>query len=1021
MIAYKQLGQLIPIEEIRTKTRRSINTVGSANYYQQSPASSSDKQTVTTSQSFISIVVTEIVSVFSQKESSIYSLPNIKTEANPLDKPDPYIELTFMHNKLGQQENLTNFRCVQLQDSETVPFAFNNNRVLSVEQAAFAVANEPSSQQNSDQINTNDYRFLAKTANCQTIFTNLTQTTCRCTSLGTFTVLADLGTNDELLNQSKIQNRLQFILQLNHLCELSCSLCIVILIITIVSFYFHKNNLKSTKTINHLLFLRNNQTYLPGNLTFSKYQNILLSNQAKLNYLICLFFLECSMFASLTLSETSHKNQVFCRIASLAVHYFILTTFSWLLFNCFVSSYLLAFTEKRQHQQTATTYNNQHFVILNPDLITTTTASSLDLQSATRHNVLHTFKLLTYLLPGLIVFVSFLIDPPAYCSKNWIVNQSSNETQSICWHVFDNMYIMFLLVPLIALLLASIVFVIYSLIIRMNTKHSTDQKSNKQFSYQTDINNQKVQRSSKHSLFASNTVVNLFNTLISTVCWMFGLFYLNNLLENFENFYFNNQIIEPLQQQEQSTYAEPMLLTSNLFTRPFNQFPDSNIALFSSLFTVLNVFNCLVLLIKLGIQDGLIRPLFSQVLRFFSLRTKQQSIHTPSQLYMAPNYYDDHNQRTNSTNSETLKYDPKRFYLNGGKFDQNSANSFAAQPQQQPLIPPPQIITMKNNLNNASNKPQFNPKNLKLDDDDVYENDVQQQDFSEQIDQQTSEQSDAENFNSKTPISFDDDEQFENKDLYFKKNKAYGQRNLNQTNRAQLEHFYECIEDANQAQFYEPMMYSAAYGTQQHLDYPQRLLNQAKYNRYTNNQLQSFNNLNTSDYENPIDNSRSIKTNKLLRNYSSNDFLNERDSQSRLDQPLLPTNAQNLNLSMVNHRNFKKFNMNRFNPTSLNNSFSSTIGRNELSASINGLRNSNNFRTNRQKKDLMTEKEQNLKQIQQQLKQYQMQLIMNNSKNLNQDEELKDQQNCLGNSQTAQQNSYLSSNSSVSDNVNSSV
>ena len=1033
-IIYEQLGQLMPIEEIqKTKIKRSINTLDTANSNQISPTS--DR---TQSASAFSMVVSEIVSVFSQKESSVYSLPNSKA-----DDPEPYIELTFNHNKLGLQENLTNYRCVQLQDSETIAYTMNsNNRVLSVEQAAFAVRNEQVNQPGTSQVSSTDIHFLAQSSACQTLHTNSTQTTCRCSSLGTFTVLADFGSSNNGY-PTDIQNR-YLMLKLNRICMFFCAICAILLLITIVSFYFHKSNLRSTKTINQLLFLRNNQSQLPGHLPKAiNYQNILLSDQAKINYLICLLFLQCAMLISLALSESAQNNQVFCRLASLAIHYFVLTVFSWLLFDCFISSYLLVFTESKQHQQNqATNYSfnqAQPLVVLNANgFTTTTTTSSLDLRNSARQYTLRTCKLLTYLLPLFIVVLSSWIDPASYCSKSWrllstSIQQSSNELYAICWHSFDNIYIMFFVVPLIALLLAAIVFIVVSIALRLRMKHLTAQQSNKQFTFLTNnCSEAKPQQAthSKHNLFASNTRLNLFNILITTCCWLSASFYLNTLLETFESVHFNGQLIE--QSTELPTYTEP-LLTSNSIARSFTQLPGSNLALFAFLFALFNIMHCLVLLIKLGIREGLISSFCVQFINLCSFRSKQHSLNNISQLYMPPNYCYTDNQ-TSSADLDTLKFDQKQFNLTN-KFEQQPNGSLKSPPnqlKQQPLIPPPQLIAKKYQLNQQQT---YNP-NLMSKDDEVYENDDQQH-FSEQqstsetllaSDLQASEQSDSEQFLVRNQnASFND--QYGNPDFLLKKNKVYGQNSQKPTN-GQMENFYECIEE--NGQFYEPMIYSAAYGEhQQAIDYQlQTRLLQNKYNRLMNNQQQNFSDVESSEYENPLNpierfNSRTTRTtNKLLRNYSSNDFLNERDAQSRLDQPLLPAivrdnsnNYPQFGLSSTNHRNFSPLKSNRFNPT--NSSFSSTIGRNVLLQSGNGLRNSSNqFRTtNKQTKEMINEQEQNLKQIQQQLKQFQMQLAMSSSQN----HELKDHNKFDLNGQSAQQNSYLSSNSSVSDNVNSSV
>ena len=1090
-IIYEQLGQLMPIEEIRSKKKRSINLFDSNNFY-QTPSigktsyldKNTDKSTIQSTGS-ISVVVSEIVSIFSQKESSIYSLPNIKIDHN---QPNPYIEFTFIHNKFGLQDNLTNFRCVQLQDSETIPYSINSNsKVLSVEQAALAVTNELN-QAGSNQVSTSmDHRFLAQSSACQTISTNLTQTTCRCTSLGTFTVLADLGGNEEA-NQLTIQERIQLMLKLNRICIFSCAICAVLLLITIISFYFHKSNLRSTKTINHLLFLRNNQSQLPGHLTKAvNYQNILLSNQAKINFLICLLFLECSMLISLGLSESGQNNQVFCRFASLAIHYFILTVFSWLLFDCFISSYLLVFTETRQHQQNQTNFifsQAQPLVVLNANgFTTTTTTSSLDLQNSTRQYTLHTCKLLTYLLPLFIVVLSSWIDPSSYCSKSWStqslnsIQQQSSILYAICWHQFDNIYIMFFVVPLIALLLASFVFIALSLALRFRMKRSNNQQqTNKQFTFLSPSNQlnadhksqdqQTKSITSNDSLFASNTKINLFNVLITSCCWLFASFYLNNLLETFENFHFNNQLVQQFeQQQHQSTYAEP-LLTSNSFTRTFTQLPDSNLAVFAFLFVLFNIVHCLILLIKLAIRNGLIgqccSPMCIQFTNICLFKSKQSSLNSLSQLYMPPSYcYNGSgDNQTNSANLDTLKYDQKQQQFNLNKFEQNDsnlssmlANQVAA--QQQPLIPPPQLI--KYQFNQTQKLSTLNRQEEDADD-DVYENEDQQtflehQSNSETMlansDLQTSEQSDSEQFQlNRNKATFSDVDQFGGaKEFLLKKNNVYGHpkniaasTRLNQSIRSQMENFYECIEDNNGSganTLYEPMVYSAAYG-----DNSQTSFIQNKYNRFMNasGSNQQHSDLD-SEYENPIERfqNRSTRVNKLLRNYSSNDFLTERDSpQSRLDQPLLAvplpaiirdnTNNNNSlqfhNLSAsTNQRIFKRPQFNsptRFNP--INSSFASTIGRNEilLTNSANGLR--TNFRgSHKQTKEMINEQEQNLKQIQQQLKQFQLQLAINNTQqqqaNLQtQEEELKDRLN----GQSQQQN-YLSSNSSVSDNVNSSV
>ena len=1037
-IIYEQLGQLMPIEEVHSKRKRSTGD-GNAGFYQVLDRQSKDRHA--------SIVVSEIVSVFSQKESSIYPLPNPKTSGDRSDRQDPYIELTFLHHKsVGLQENLTSFRCAQLQDSETVPYSFNN-RVLSVEQAAANEVNHPAAGQVSNPV---DHRFLAQSSTCQTVFTNQTQTTCRCSTLGTFAVLADVGQSaDQGAGQLRVQNRIQLMLKLNRICIFSCGVSAILLLITIVSFYFHKNSLRGTKTINHLLFLRNNQ--LPGHLTKAvNYQNVLLSSQAKINFLICLFFLECAMLVSLGLSESGQNNQVFCRLASLAIHYFLLTVFAWLLFDCFISSYLLVLTETKQQQnQSGLLFNQvQSLVVLNSNgFTTTTTASSLDLQNSTRQYTLRTCKLLTYLLPLFIVVMSSWIDPSSYCSKSWTTTgqQPSGELYAICWHQFDNIYVMFYVVPSIALLLASLVFLAVSLALRMR-RLNNPQQSNKQFTYLTPNDHlDKPLQQTKYSMFASNTRINLFNLLITTCCWLFASFYLNNLLETFENFHFNHQLIFEAhhQKQQSSAYVEP-LLSSNSFTRSFTQLPDSNLALFAFLFIVLNVLHCVVLFVKLAVR-GLVGQICVQFASICLFKSKQQhSLNNLSQLYMPPSYHQNHSDnQTSSANLDSLKYDQKLKKLD--PLQNGSLNSVTAgQAAQQPLIPPPQLITQYQL--NANGRVQFNQEQLmnEIGDDDVYENDDQQH-FSEQqstsetmlasSDLQTSEQSDSEQFLLRNKLN---DSQF-GKEFLLKKNRVYGQKqqlSVAPANRAvQMENFYECIEDGSG--FYEPMIYSAAYGETQ-----RGFAN--KYNRLANQP--NFSDVD-SEYENPIERftSRPVRTNqtKLLRNYSSNDFLNERDAQSRLDQPLLPaiirdnTNQPQFGLSSnTGHRNFNRpfiehASPSRYNPAS----FSSTIDRNALlnpSNSVNGLRTTNFRAAKKQAKDMISEQEQNLKQIQQQLKQFQLQLAMSqnsqnnsqsNSQMMQEPEELKDQQRCLNGAQqtVVQQGSYLSSNSSVSDNVNSSV
>lgn len=1054
-IVYEQLGQLMPIEEVHSKRKRSASD-STAAFYQVLDRQSKDRHA--------SVVASEIVSVFSHKESSIYPLPNAKTGDDRPDKPDPYIELTFVHhNSIGLQENVTNFRCVQLQDSETVPYSINS-RVLSVEQAAANEVSQPGAGQVSNQI---DHRFLAQSSTCQTVFTNLTQTTCRCSTLGTFAVLADIGRNDEATSQTRVQNRIQLMLKLNRICIFSCGISAILLLITIVSFYFHKNSLRGTKTINHLLFLRNNP--MPGHLTKAvNYQNVLLSSQAKINFLICLFFLECAMLVSLGLSESGQNNQVFCRLASLAIHYFLLTVFAWLLFDCFISSYLLVLTETKQQQQNQASllFNQvQPLVVLNSNgfTTTTTTASSLDLQHSTRQYTLRTCKLLTYLLPLFIVVLSSWIDPSSYCSKSWSTGsqQPSGELYAICWHQFDNIYVMFYVVPSIALLLASLVFLAVSLALRMRRLANTPQ-SNKQFTYLAPnghLDANKPQQQTKSSLFASNTRINLFNLLITGCCWLFASFYLNNLLDTFENFHFNHQLIFEAHQQQQkpqsSAYVEP-LLTSNSFTRTFTQLPDSNLALFAFLFVVLNVLHCVMLFFKLAVR-GLVGQICVQFASVCLFKSKQHSLNNLSQLYMPPSYHQNADNQTNSANLDSLKYDQK---LN--KFEvlqNNNLNSLSAGPAaQQPLIPPPQLITQyQYQLNAANGRAQFNQEQLmnEIGDDDVYENDDQQH-FSEHqstsetmlasSDLQTSEQSDSEQFLLRNKSTFNDGQY--GKEFLLKKNRVYGQKqqlnaSTNQSSRAgQMENFYECIEDGGNG-FYEPMIYSAAYG-----ETTQRMFSNNKYNRLMNQQQQpNFSDVD-SEYENPIERfAQNCRPARTLRNYSSNDFLNERDAQSRLDQPLLPAiirdntdqHPPQFSLSSnTSHRNFNRpfiehASPSRFNP--VNASFSSTIDRNALlnpSHSVNGLR-TTNFRTAKKPtKDMISEQEQNLKQIQQQLKQFQLQLAMSNSQSnaqsnsqiTHEPEELKDQQRCLNSAQQAapqQQNSYLSSNSSVSDNVNSSV
>lgn len=1050
-IVYEQLGQLMPIEEVHGKRKRSTSMFDGAAALDRPK----DKQA-------FSVVVSEIVSVFSQKESSIYPLPNAKTNEPTPDKPDPYIELTFVHHKFDLQENLTNYRCVQLQDSETVPYSINS-RVLSVEQAAANEVNQPGASPVSNPI---DHRFLAQSSTCQTVSTNQTQTTCRCSTLGTFAVLADLGRADETSSQQRIQNRIQLMLKLNRICIFSCGISAILLLITIVSFYFHKNSLRGTKTINHLLFLRNNQ--LPGHLTKAvNYQNVLLSNQAKINFLICLFFLECAMLVSLGLSESGQNSQVFCRLASLAIHYFLLTVFAWLLFDCFISSYLLVLTESKQQQnQSSMLFNQvQPLVVLNSNgFTTTTTASSLDLQHSTRQYTLRTCKLLTYLLPLFIVVLSSWIDPSSYCSKSWTTTtnsafQSSAELYAICWHQFDNIYVMFYVVPSIALLLASLVFLVVSLGLRLRRVNNPPQ-SNKQFTYlasngHLDVNKpQQFSSAAKNSLFASNTRINLFNLIITAGCWLFASFYLNNLLETFENFHFNQLIFDSRQQPKHSApaYVEP-LLTSNSFTRTFTQLPDSNLALFAFLFVVLNVLHCVVLFIKLAIR-GLIGQICAQFTSICLFKAKQQhSLNNLSQLYMPPSYHQAGDNQANSANLDSLKYDQK---LNKFEPLQNGSLSSVANNQaaQQPLIPPPQLITQYQL--GANGRQQFNAEHLmnEIADDDVYENDDQQH-FSEQqsnsetmlaSDLQTSEQSDSEQFLLRKS-TFAPDAQYGKEFVLLKKNRVYGQKqqtpsqSSQSSRQAQMENFYECIEDAGNG-FYEPMIYSAAYGE---TSQPARGFANNKYNRLMNQQQPNFSD-HDSEYENPIErfNNRSVRTTngKLLRNYSSNDFLNERDAQSRLDQPLLPAiirdntshHPQFALSSATNHRNLNRqfvASPNRYNPA--NASFSSTIDRNALlnpSNSVNGVR-TTNYRPSKQTKDMISEQEQNLKQIQAQLKQFQLQMAMSNSSQgngspmMSEPEELKDQQRCLNGAQpaaAAQQGSYLSSNnSSASDNVNSSV